>query len=131
MYITYVTFELPPNIDRDAFEEWFIGIVRRYREEPGCVAYDYLRNPEHPTQGCMIEVWESLEDAAVHFLTPAHIEMVALGTAKWGLHNIQTHRWTAAEGHGVAQRTSTHVGIEGRVEMYRLVTEFLAAHPQN
>lgn len=127
--MTYVTFELPPDVDHGAFEEWFVGIVRRYREEPGCVAYDYLRNPEHPTQGAMIEVWQTVEDSATHLLSPAHIEMVALSTAKWGMHDIRTHKWTAAEGYGYTERAAAHLGIEDRVEMYRLVTEFLADHP--
>ena len=103
MLVNYVTFEVSTD-DRAGFDTWYGKLVNDAKSEHGCIIYDYLTNPHSPTFGAILAAWESPEDIAAHRLHPSHIEILALATTKWGMHNIRIQSFSEIGGYRTAER---------------------------
>jgi quinol monooxygenase YgiN len=123
MIVIYGSFEIR-NPDRVGFDTWYTDLVEVARREEGCVAYDYLIDPQRPERGTIVEIWESPEALAGHMVHPGHVEMLALGAAKWDMTDVRVHFWTEAEGHEFSIRESPDVRVEGRGDLYERIDAF-------
>jgi quinol monooxygenase YgiN len=119
--VVYVTFQL--GGDRAGFIRWFGGLAARTAEVPGCVRFDFLMDPMHPRRGVIAEMWESTEQRDAYLVMPHHVEMVARGTAEWGMCNFETYYFRDAGDPVVACRERSEAPVSGRPEMNRLVEE--------
>jgi quinol monooxygenase YgiN len=128
MLVNYVSFEVDTN-ERDAFDQWYLRLAADARQEKGCLVYDYLRDPQNPKRGITIAAWESEADIAAHRLHPSHVELLALGSEKWGMRDLRMHSWTEIGGYKVTERSrvdGTGQDQEGREQMHSLVREYQA-----
>jgi hypothetical protein len=101
------------------------------RNEKGCIAYDYLLDPEQPKRGINFEIWETPENFQAHMLHPNHAEMMALGSLKWGIRDLRMHFWFDARGHQFNVRERTDTPLEGRGDLYQGIAETQEAYRQN
>ena len=58
MIVYYVSFEVDTD-DRAGFDEWYRARTTEAKKEKGCLAFDYLLDPEQPGRGFMVEIWET------------------------------------------------------------------------
>jgi quinol monooxygenase YgiN len=98
MLINYVSFEVSPE-RRSDFERWFAGVAERSRRQHGCIAYDYLVDPFEQTRCCTVEIWQTREDHVAHRLDPDYDDMLARGSAEFGMANLRVRNWRDAEGY--------------------------------
>ena len=130
MLINYVTFEVDTD-DREAFDEWYGRLAEDARQEEGCILYVYLKDPHRPTRGVTVAAWRSEEDIAAHRQHPSHIELVALGSSKWGMRDMTVHSFRDVGDYRVSTRPAidAEAGTNdaGRQEMHDLVQAFLSA----
>ena len=126
MIIIYVSFEF--DGDPAEFDAWFIPLVEETRASPGCTAYEYLVDPVRASRRYMFEVWESEAAATHHSGAPAHVEMLALGTAQFGMRDLRIERWDnpAVHKHSVRARTDEHV--DGREHVDDLIAAIQREH---
>jgi quinol monooxygenase YgiN len=103
MLVNYVTFEVDTD-DRAGFDTWYGKLVDDAKSEHGCIIYDYLTYADSPTKGAILAAWETQEDIAAHRLHPSHIEILALATSKWGMHNIRIQSFSDIGGYKTAER---------------------------
>jgi quinol monooxygenase YgiN len=126
MLVNYVIFDVETD-DRVAFDAWYRRLAEDAQREPGCIAYDYLTDPAHPTGGAVVAAWETEEDIARHRLHPSHVELMALGSSKWGMRNIRRHSFTNIGNYSVSARPALDDRAEpeaNREEMHRLINEY-------
>jgi quinol monooxygenase YgiN len=123
MIVTYVSFDIEPS-RRDDFEAWFYPLVEKTRIQMGCVAYDYLPDPQQAGLGRMVEVWASPEAYRAHHSHPDHIEMLARGSSEFGMKDLRIHSWTEAQGYSLTDRTRTDDSVPGRDLVNKLVAEY-------
>jgi quinol monooxygenase YgiN len=126
MLVNYVTFAVDTE-DRAAFDSWYLRLVEAARQEDGCIVYDYLTDPSRPGRGITLAAWESEADLAAHRLHPSHIELMALGSTKWGMHDIKVHSWTEIGGYRTAERPRLDGPSEdntGREAMHTLIKQY-------
>ena len=131
MLVNYVTFEVDTD-DRSAFDQWYLRLVDDARQEDGCILYVYLTDPAHPTRGVTIAAWREEENIAAHRLHPSHIELVALGSTKWGMRDLTVHSFRDVGRYKVGSRERVDdeaVGEEAREEMHALIRAYQAALP--
>jgi quinol monooxygenase YgiN len=128
MHVLYVSFET--DEPQETFDRWFLPLVKAAREAPGCIAYDYLLDPESATRRFMFEAWESKAAMAAHVADAAHVEMLALGTIAHGMRDLRITHWTEAAGHRESTRESSDEYVPGRdaiVEPIRLLQQHYLA----
>jgi quinol monooxygenase YgiN len=94
--------------DRAGFDKWMLGLVSETRLEEGCLIYDYAVEPDRPTHGTILSVWSGPDVMAAHYVTPVHVEMTALGSAKWGMGELESYAWDEAAGF----RTGERAGVD-------------------
>lgn len=131
MLVNYVTFEVDTD-DREAFDQWYLRLADDARQEDGCILYVYLKDPRHPTRGVTVAAWRGEEDIAAHRLHPSHIELLALGSTKWGMRNITVHSFRDVGQYSVGSRTQVDGKGEdeaSRVRMHSLIRAYQAALP--
>jgi len=131
MLVNYVTFEVDTD-DRDAFDRWYLRLVDDARQEDGCILYVYLTDPRHPTRGATIAAWRGEDDIAAHRLHPSHIELLALGSTKWGMRDITVHSFRDVGRYQVGgrARVDAEAGDKaGRAQMHALIRAYQAALP--
>jgi quinol monooxygenase YgiN len=124
--VNYVVFDVHTD-DRAAFDAWYRRLAEDAQGEQGCIAYDYLTDPAHPTRGAVVAAWESEEDIARHRLHPSHIELMALGSAKWGIRNIRRHSFADVGNYSASVRPALDDPAgpgANRDEMHRLISEY-------
>jgi NAD(P)-dependent dehydrogenase (short-subunit alcohol dehydrogenase family) len=46
-------------------------------------------DPVRPHQAMFLQVWKSQQALAAYHPYPMHVELFALGSARWGMHNVQ------------------------------------------
>jgi quinol monooxygenase YgiN len=127
MIVYYVSFEVDTD-DRAGFDQWYRARTKDAKQEKGCLAFDYLVDPEQPRRGFMVEIWETAEDLEAHMAHPRHVEALALGSMKWGLRDVHVHVWTRAEGHEFAVRNRTDDLAEGHGALSERIEEFQKAY---
>jgi quinol monooxygenase YgiN len=122
MIVMLVSFE----VDADAIEldRWIIPLFQRERQEPGVVTYDYLIDPEHPGRRRVIEVFADRDALQRHVTSPAHVEMLALGSMEYGMRDFDIHTWESADGYCHTTRLRSDFHEEGRELVEGLVAEF-------
>jgi quinol monooxygenase YgiN len=119
MIVVYVSFVVPtPN--REQFDAWLRPLVEAARRETGCVTYDYLHDPQNPDRGQIVEIWQSKEDLDRHSVDPDHVEMVALGSIRWGMTDLHIHV-VAGGTHSYVEQDRIDVPAPGREAMQALV----------
>ncbi len=123
MIVYYVSFEVDTD-DRAGFDEWYRARTTEAKKEKGCLAFDYLLDPEQPGRGFMVEIWETPEDLEAHMAHPRHVEALALGSMKWGLRDVRVHVWNRADGHEFTVRNRTDDLAGGRDELSERIGEF-------
>ena len=123
MIVTYVSFSIGGGRKAE-FENWFLPLVEKTRTQTGCVAYDYLYDPQRPEQGLMVEIWASPEAYSAHHSHPDHIEMLARGSSEFGMTDLQIHSWSDAQGYTLTDRARTDSPVQGRDLVNRLVAEY-------
>ena len=96
-------------------------LIEAARAEEGCVLYEYFTDPVDPGRGVMLEAWESAEALAAHSVHPAHVEMVAFGTQRWGMRDFVIHVWGDASAHTFVSRPTIDVPVPGREAMMEAV----------
>jgi quinol monooxygenase YgiN len=121
MLINYVTFEIGPDVP--GFEAWYLPLAAQIASHPGCVTYQYLKDPLAPRKGVVMEVWASAEAHAAHAINPVLIEILALGSELWGLRELLVRQWRSAEDYREAQSARTD-GHRGNEEVESLVAIF-------
>ena len=127
MLVNYVSFEVETE-DRDAFDTWYLGLVEAAQQEEGCIVYDYLIDPRHPTRGVTIAAWRSEADIAAHRLHPSHIELMALGGEK-GIRDIHVHSFSDVGGYRISSRARLEGAgddPESRARMLALIAQYQA-----
>jgi quinol monooxygenase YgiN len=129
MIITYVSFSIADG-RRAEFENWFLPLVEKTRTQPGCLAYDYLYDPQRPEQGLMVEIWTSPEAYSAHHCHPDHIEMLARGSSEFGMTELQIHSWSDAQGYTLTDRARTDTPVQGRDLVNRLIAEYSSNRPR-
>jgi quinol monooxygenase YgiN len=110
MVTIYCTFEVPEE-SRAAFDDWFLGLAQECQREEGCIAYDYLQNPQHPGRCTLFEAWDGDEHFQAHLYFHAHVDMIAFGTSRWGMRNIVVHTWREG-GYAKRELTSTEQAVD-------------------
>jgi quinol monooxygenase YgiN len=120
--VSYVSLSL--GGDPAVFASEYGPLADRIRQQRGCRVYECLADPANPSRRVMLEVWETAEDHAVHLTDPVYIEVLARGTRDWGMHDLQVHTWSRADGHSFLTLERTDTPIPGRDEMNRHVAEF-------
>jgi quinol monooxygenase YgiN len=128
--VIYGSFRVDTE-DRRAFDEWYRSCLSIARQEKGCVAYDYLLDPQQPDRGFNLEIWETADDFQAHMLHPAHVEMMALASRKWGVRDLRMHFWMDAQGHQYNIRERTETPVEGRGNLYERIAALQAKHGGN
>jgi quinol monooxygenase YgiN len=123
MIVAYVTFEVEPS-GLAEFEAWFVPLVEETRNQTGCVAYDYLLDSQRPGQGRMVEIWASPVAYEAHHRHGDHIEMLARGSADFGMKNLLIHSWTDAQGYSLTERARTDEAVPGRDLVNELVADY-------
>jgi len=103
MLVNYVTFDVDTP-DRAGFDAWYGKLVDDAKSEPGCIIYDYMSDPRSPTRGMILAAWESEDDIAAHRIHPSHVEIMALGSSEWGMHNFRIESFFEIGGHKVGER---------------------------
>jgi hypothetical protein len=74
-------------------------------------------------RGFNLEIWQSRDDFQAHLLHPDHIDMMALGSLKWGIRDLQMHFWMEADGYQFGVRDRTDTPVDGRGNLYDLIGE--------
>jgi len=124
--IVYVSFEL--DGDPIEFDAWFLPLVAETRGTPGCVVYDYLTDPANPSRRYMMEVWDSEATLAAHAAAPAHVEMLALGTMRHGMRDLDIHRWNGVDDYRHRTRGRTDEHVDGRDHVDELIAAVQGRH---
>jgi quinol monooxygenase YgiN len=125
MIVVHCNFEATAS-DRAAFDEWFLRVVSECRTQQGCILYEYLLNPEQPTRGVLFSAWETPEHSAAHITYPAHVEMAALGTFKWGMRDLRVRHWSED---GYAETTYPTTDDSAGDELRALIRAYRDAMP--
>ena len=126
MIIIYVSFEL--ESDPVEFDAWFMPLVEETRASAGCIAYDYLVDPVRRSRRYMFEVWDSDSAATRHSGAPAHLEMLALGTSRYGMRDLRIDRWDDPRRHKHSMRARTDEHVEGRDHVDELIASIQREH---
>jgi quinol monooxygenase YgiN len=122
MIVMYVSMEF--TADPAEFDAWIMPLFRKERQEPGVVAYDCLIDSENPQRRRVVEIFEDDAAAERHVTSPAHIEMLALGTMKYGMHDLVIQVWDRAEGYRHSTRARSDTPVAGRDVADRLIATF-------
>ncbi|MDV6271603.1 putative quinol monooxygenase [Rhodococcus globerulus] len=122
MIVLHVSFRI--DSDPNDFREWFGGLAKQTRGVRGCIKFEFLIDATDPRRIVTIEVWENAQARESYFLLPHHVEMVALGSEKWGMHSFQVSSWPNAGACSVNERTRSDEPVAGRSQMNRLVRDF-------
>jgi len=127
MLVLNVAFELEgsPGDRPAALRHWLAELVAKTRQVEGCVRYECVVDLE-ARHGVIVEVWTSAAARDRYLLMPHHVEMVALSTSKWGMHDFRTMCWTDAGEPAVSARERSDEPTANRPEMNRLVADYLA-----
>jgi quinol monooxygenase YgiN len=121
MLINHVTFDIGPDLQ--GFEQWYLPLAAKIASHEGCLMYQYLHDPVAPHKGVVVEVWASAEAHAAHATDPVLIEILALGSERWGLRDLVVRQWRSAEDYGEAHLPRTD-GARGNDELDCLVAAF-------
>ena len=128
MIVMYVSFLV--DGDLDALDNWIIPLFQSERLQPGVVAYDYLIDPEHPARRRVVEVFADEKSARHHVTSPAHIEMLALGSMVYGMRDLDIHVWGEAEQYRHSTRPRSDSRVDGREQAGELISEFQRAYAE-
>lgn len=132
MLVNYVSFRVETE-DRAAFDAWYSGLVSKAQTEEGCLVYEYFTDPNDPDRGVTLAAWRGSEDLAAHRLHPSHIELVGLGSSKWGMRDFRVHSWTDVGGYRISERQRIDDpgdDATSREHMRKLVQAYQESQPE-
>ena len=124
MLVNFVSFYVDAP-DLEAFDRWYIGLVEDAQKEPGCMVYEYMRDPRDARHCFMLAAWENEADIAAHRLHPSHVELLAFGSTRWGIRDLHRHSWADVGGHTASGRPridGSDLDGESRATMHALVS---------
>jgi quinol monooxygenase YgiN len=122
MIVMYVSFEF--DGDPDELDRWIIPLFQRERQEEGVLAYDYLIDPEHPRRRRVVEVFADAEATKHHLTSPAHVEMLALGSMVYGMRDFNIHLWGSAVEYRHTTRPRSDSSVPERELVHGLISNF-------
>ncbi len=122
MILVIVEFDVDAAT-RPAFDSWVGAIVADARGEPGCIENRFVVDPQNLGHGMFVEVWESRAAVLAHHSHPSHVELFALGSERWGMHNFTVRTW--ADAGSFTTRTAERIEelAAGREVLQRLLRE--------
>jgi quinol monooxygenase YgiN len=77
MLFATLQFEVKAG-ERERFAAAAREVMDQTRSEPGCVAYSFTADLEHPDRFHITEIWESEEAVAAHLAQPHAKKMLAI-----------------------------------------------------
>jgi quinol monooxygenase YgiN len=96
--VSYTTFAVA-SASRAEFDEWFSAVAAECEQEEGNLFYRYHLDPGKPGGGILVQAWETEAHLDRHRTYWAHVDIVAFGTSRYGMTDLEVDWWSDEGGH--------------------------------